>query len=228
MKEKLGPVLWQFPPNFAFDPERFETFFQLLPRDSKSAAQLARHHDAKLKGRALTRADTNRPIRHAVEIRHESFRNAEFIALLRKHGVALVIADTAGRWPFGEDVTADFIYARLHGAEELYASGYTPEALDAWAGRLKAWRGGKQPADANLWSDRKPAKAKHRDVFVYFDNDVKVKAPFDAMGLADRLGEAARGAARTDRAEVAPTEIARLLSERVRSHWPGVRKAKSG
>jgi uncharacterized protein YecE (DUF72 family) len=188
LKEKLGPILWQFPPNFAFDAKKLETFFNLLPRDTTEAAREAKHHDAKLKGRSLTTAEVKLPLRYAVEIRHESFKTPEFIALLRKHRIALVIADTAGNWPFGEDITADFVYLRLHGAEQLYASGYTPAALDHWASRLKLWRAGKQPGDAERWSPAKPPAARARDIFCYFDNDVKVKAPFDAMSLAHRLG----------------------------------------
>ena len=108
------------------------------------------------------------------------------------HKIALVFADTAGKWPYAEDLTSDFVYARLHGDEELYASGYTEPALDRLAERFKAWSGGKQPTDARLWSSKKPPRAKQRDIFVYFDNDVKVRAPFDAMSLADRLGPGAR------------------------------------
>jgi uncharacterized protein YecE (DUF72 family) len=226
LKEKLGPILWQLPPNFLFDAEKFETFFGLLPRDTESAVKLAKHHDDWMKGRTLIQTDAKRPLRYAVEIRHASFETPEFIDLLRRHKIALVIADTAGKWPLSEDVTADFIYARLHGDEELYASGYSPEALDHWADRIEAWRAGKEPPDARHWSTKKPPKAKQRDVFVYFDNDVKVKSPFDAMSLADRLGEAARGVDRDGKVEP-PKKIKKALSERVRSHWPAARGGKS-
>jgi uncharacterized protein YecE (DUF72 family) len=226
LKEKLGPILWQFPPNFVFDAEKFEAFFKLLPRDTESAAKLAKGHDAKLKGGAYLDVDANRPIRHAVEIRHASFENAEFIDLLRRHNLAIVIADTAGKWPFTQDVTADFIYARLHGDEELYASGYSPEALDSWAAKFKAWQKGKEPKEPKHWSKQKPPKATSRDIFVYFDNDVKVKAPFDAMALADRMGHDARGAGRKGGAETAPAEITKRYSARVRSHWPGPPKKR--
>jgi uncharacterized protein YecE (DUF72 family) len=96
LKEKLGPILWQFPPGFAFNEERFEEFFEMLPRDTQSAAKLAREHDARLEGRAWTKADANRPMRHCVEIRHDTFKDERFIRLLRKHDIALVFADTAG------------------------------------------------------------------------------------------------------------------------------------
>ncbi len=167
---RLGPVLWQLPPTLGFDAERLAAFFDLLPRTTTAAAELARAHDAKVADdHALTRADADMPVRHAMEVRHDSFRAPEAAALLREHDVALVVADTAGKWPYLEEVTADFVYVRLHGSEELYASGYTDEALDGWAARLAAWR------DDGL------------DCYVYFDNDMKVRAPFDAMGLIERL-----------------------------------------
>jgi uncharacterized protein YecE (DUF72 family) len=119
LRGKLGPILWQFPPNMRYDRERFEAFLQLLPRDTVQAQALARRHDHHVKGRARLAVDRNRRLRHAVEIRHESFRDADFIALLRRHGVALVVADTAGKWPLLEDVTAGFMYLRLHGDTEL-------------------------------------------------------------------------------------------------------------
>jgi uncharacterized protein YecE (DUF72 family) len=127
-------------------------------------------------------------LRHAVEIRHASFADPSFVALLREHGVALVVADAAGRWPYLEDVTADFMYLRLHGEEELYASGYTEEALDRWAARIDAWRRGSEPADARRIGDTPAPAARPRDVYCYFDNDVKVKAPYDARRLMEKLG----------------------------------------
>ncbi len=166
----MGPVLWQLPPTSGFDAGRLAAFFELLPRTTAAAAELAEHHDDKLTDdRAWTRTDADRPIRHALEVRHDSFRAPEAASLLREHAVALVVADTAGKWPYLEEVTADFVYVRLHGAEELYASGYTDEALDQWAARIAAWR------DDGL------------DAYVYFDNDIKVHAPYDAMGLIERL-----------------------------------------
>jgi len=187
LNEKLGPILWQFPPNMPFDLDRFEAFFELLPRDTEAGAKFAKGHDAKLKHRALTRTDRRRPIRHAVEIRRAEFVVPEFMALLRKHQIALVFADTAGRWPYTEDLTADFVYARLHGAEELYVSGYTDAALDWWADRVRAWRKGSEPPDARRLLKAQPPRRRGRDVYVYFDNDAKVKAPFDAMSLAAKL-----------------------------------------
>lgn len=126
LKEKLGPILWQFAPNFKFDAELFEAFLEQLPRDTEQAAALARQHDAHVNGHASLKASRKQPLRHAVEIRNESFIDPVFVRLLKRHNTALVIADTAGKWPYREDLTSDFVYLRLHGAEELYASGYTP------------------------------------------------------------------------------------------------------
>lgn len=195
--EKLGPILWQFPSNLRFDPARFEAFLSLLPKTTDEAATLARRHDARLKGRAWTHGDVKLPVRHAFEVRHESFLVPEFAALLRRHGAALVFADTARVWPYTEEVTADFIYARLHGAEHLYASGYTDAQLDWWAERIRVWHRGGEPRDARRISDEKPPGEGGRDVYVYFDNDARARAPFDAMRLAERLsgGRAARRAA---------------------------------
>jgi uncharacterized protein YecE (DUF72 family) len=190
LADKLGPILWQFPPQLGFDAERFATFFALLPRDSEAALALAREHDQRLDGRAWLAIDRRRPIRHAVEIRHPSFVDPAFVALLRRHRIALVVADTAGRWPLLEDLTADFVYLRLHGDEELYASGYSDAALDRWAERIDAWRRGTQLADARLASSVAAPPRQRRDVYCYFDNDVKVHAPYDAAHLAARLGVA--------------------------------------
>jgi len=188
LNAKLGPILWQFPPQLGFDAARFDAFFSLLPRDTGAALALARRHDSRLAGRSVLEIHAVRPLRHAVEIRHPSFVDPAFVALLRRHRIALVVADTAGRWPWLEDLTADFVYVRLHGDEELYASGYGDAALDRWAARIDAWRRGTQVEDARLASPRQAAKRARRDVYCYFDNDVKVHAPYDAARLAQRLG----------------------------------------
>jgi len=172
LREKAGPFLWQFPPNFKYEPERLEAFFEMLPLC----------------------IDAVRPLRHAIEIRHESFIDPSFVKLLRKHRIALVVADTAGKWPYCEDVTADFMYLRLHGDKELYASGYTDEALDRWAERIRDWSAGGEIPSAKKIANLPPPSRKSRDVYCYFDNDMKVKAPFDAKKLIAKLGlaEAAR------------------------------------
>ncbi|HEX5420549.1 MAG TPA: DUF72 domain-containing protein [Gammaproteobacteria bacterium] len=187
LEEKLGPLLWQLPPSMKYERDRLASFLDLLPESGADAAKLAHKHDARVAGRSSLPTDPKRRLRHAIEVRHESFVQEEFIESLRQRGIALVIADTAGQWPLVEDVTADFVYVRLHGEQELYASGYTDEALGRWADKIRAWSGGGQPEEANRASARPPPRRKGRDVFVYFDNDAKVHAPFDAMRLAEKL-----------------------------------------
>ncbi|HEX7967912.1 MAG TPA: DUF72 domain-containing protein [Stellaceae bacterium] len=186
---KLGPILWQLPAWMPFDEARIERFLALLPRDTAEAARFAKRRDRKImKGRALLEAEGEWRIRHALEVRHESFRDKRFITLLRRSGVALVVSD-APQWPRFEDVTADFVYLRLHGAEEVYASGYDDDALDFWAARVRRWTAGGEPDDVHRFGP--PARtSKTRDAYVYFDNDAKVRAPGDALGLAHRLGVA--------------------------------------
>jgi uncharacterized protein YecE (DUF72 family) len=188
LREKLGPILWQFPPMFHWNEEKFRIFFELLPPDTSSAARLAKRHNEKLKGRAWTKTDESRPLRYAIEIRHDSFMIPKFFSLLRKHQMAFVFSDAAAKWPYAEDLTTDFVYCRLHGAEELYASGYSDRVLNKWAERIQKWRVGKQPRDARLVTSRKETQSGVRDIYVYFDNDAKVHAPFDARRLAKRLG----------------------------------------
>jgi uncharacterized protein YecE (DUF72 family) len=185
---KLGPILWQFPPTFRFDAEKLETFFDLLPRDSEAAVECGRRHDHRLKGRAYLKSDKRRAIRHAMEVRHESFRDPAFIALLRKHDIALVCADTV-EWPLLMDVTSDFVYVRLHGSTELYKSAYSPAALKRWAARVAAWRDG-TPMTDGIFASPRAAKRMKRDVYLYFDNTDKLQAPRDALSLMRRLGQA--------------------------------------
>ena len=188
LKEKLGPILWQFPPSFKFDPALFEAFLRQLPHDTEAALAIAKGCEARMEGRSHLSIDRKRQMRHAVEIRNASFVNPAFIDLLRKYKVALVVADTAGKWPHQEDLTSDFVYIRLHGAEELYTSGYTDAALDDWSQRIQRWGKGSQPDDARLISSSKPRPRRSREVYCYFDNDVKVRAPYDARQLLRRLG----------------------------------------
>jgi uncharacterized protein YecE (DUF72 family) len=188
---KLGPILWQFPASFRYDRERIEPFLALLPRDTEAAAMLAHRHDQRVSGRSWLRTDAKRPLRHAIEVRHDSFADPGFIALLRAHNAALVASDAVD-WPLFADATADFAYCRLHGSEELYTSGYDDEALDRWAARVRAWAEGREPKDMKQIAKR-AAPRRPRDVFVFFDNDAKVRAPFDAQGLMARLGQAKEG-----------------------------------
>jgi uncharacterized protein YecE (DUF72 family) len=217
LNEKLGPILWQFPPNMQFDPDLFEAFLAQLPHSTKEATKLRKQSDARIKGRMWAEVDRDRPMRHAVEIRHDSFATAAFVRLLRKHGVALVIADTAGKWPMLHDLTADFVYVRLHGAEELYASGYTDAALDDWAAKIRALSCGRDAPDAPCVGPETQKRAK-RDVYVYFDNDVKVRSPFDAARLAVKLGLRTHPLKET---EDAPSK------EVPRPQWPVVRDGKA-
>ena len=180
----LGPVLWQFPSNFRFDRARLEAFLRLLPHDTAAAAALGRKHDATLPTPAWLKVESVRPLRHAFEVRHESFRCVEFIELLRAHGVALVCADTL-RWPNLMDVTSDFVYCRLHGSAGGAEPGYDNATLNRWARRLKAWSSGDEPDDAERIGGK--ARRRKRDVFVVFDSATKARAPVNAMELIRRL-----------------------------------------
>jgi len=186
LNEKLGPILWQLPPTLRYAPTQVEDFLSILPHDMQAAAALAAEHDDWMTGRSWLEADRARPLRHAMEVRHASFAQPAFIEQLRRHGVALVVADSPGKWPYMEDVTSDFMYLRLHGEKELYASGYTAQALDGWAQRVRAWCDGGEPEDARRVDGPVPSAAA-RDVYCYFDNDAKVRAPFDAAGLIERM-----------------------------------------
>lgn len=185
--DKLGPLLWQLPPSMRFDAEVLGAFLALLPRDTAEARRLARRHDTRMAGRSAFGDRKSRPLRHAFEVRHGSFLDPAFVALLRRRNVALVVADTGGRYPDPEDQPADFTYLRLHGPKELYASGYTAQGLDHWAARASAWARGERPPDAKLAAPDK-SRPGPRDLYCYFDNDAKVNAPFDAAGLTERLG----------------------------------------
>ena len=172
---KTGPFLWQLPATYRFEAERLDSFMRLLPRSSHDAEAVARQHDHRLRRGALVEAAAAVPYRHAFEVRHPTYFNDEFFSLLRTHGCALVVADTAGKFPYAEEITADFVYVRLHGAQQLYVSQYADDELDAWAEKILAWRG---------------SGRRRRDLYVYFDNDAKVHAPFDALRLRKRIDAA--------------------------------------
>ncbi|MGO4599168.1 DUF72 domain-containing protein [Terrabacter sp. 2RAF25] len=168
---QLGPILWQLPERLHFDHDRLASFFELLPTTTGAAAALAANHDDKVKeDRSLTTTEVDVPLRHALEPRHESFDSDEARGLCAEHGIAMVVADSAGRWPVMHDATSDFRYVRLHGETELYASGYSDESLDRWAQTCIEWLG------------------EGHDVHVYFDNDARGHAPHDALRLLARLG----------------------------------------
>lgn len=183
LEEKLGPILWQFSPRMRLD-DRFEQFLKLLPASTGQAARIARGHGPRVRD-PWTRTRRDRPIRHAIEIRDESFFIPEFMDMLRHYRAALVFSDAAD-WTYVEDVTADFIYARLHGSEALYTSGYDDESLARWAAKIRRWQRGSEPPDAQRIGPP-PVRRARRDVYVYFDNDAKVRAPFDAMRLIELL-----------------------------------------
>jgi uncharacterized protein YecE (DUF72 family) len=184
---KLGPVLWQFPPNFAFQKELFEAFLKLLPHNTAAAAKMAQRHDGRLKKGTWTKSDAKRPLLHAVEIRHDSFVDPAFIKMLRKYDVALVCADTV-KWPRLMDATAnDFIYCRLHGSEELYRSNYSAHDLGKWARRVVAWARGEKAQGKHVLKGKPDGRP--RNVYLYFDNTDKVRAPGNAAGLIARVAK---------------------------------------
>src|SRR6185295_11695993 len=108
------------PPQLSFIPDRIECFLAMLPKTTGEAARIARHHDHRVKHGAYLEVRHDVPLRHAMEVRHETFIDAAFTKVLKKYGVALCVADTAGKWPFLDEVTADFVYVRLHGDKKLY------------------------------------------------------------------------------------------------------------
>jgi uncharacterized protein YecE (DUF72 family) len=170
LDQTLGPILWQLPATFAYDEQVLADFFAMLPRTTTEAAELATRHDDKVTGDKLWSGEVvERPLSYALEPRHMSFASPPALELLGSCDVALVVADSAGKWPRFEQAVGPLVYARLHGDTELYASGYTDKALDEWAERLRGWTAG------------------GRDAFVYFDNDMKGYAPHDARRLIARL-----------------------------------------
>jgi uncharacterized protein YecE (DUF72 family) len=163
LKEKLGPINWQFLPTKKFEPADFETFLKLLP--------------ASIDGRR---------IRHVVEVRHESFRVPEFVALVREYGVAVVITDSLA-FPRISDITAPFVYARLGRCSKTIKTGYSSDVLDKWAIRARIWSYGSSPDDLERISDLEEHPPKRRDVFIYMVNGFKPKAPAAATALIERL-----------------------------------------
>lgn len=170
---RLGPILWQLPARQHFDAEIVEAFLDTLPQTAAEALSLARRRDERLQDRTWLEIDADRPLRYALEPRSDSFADPSSLGLLQEHGTSLVIADTAGKWPRFDALTADFVYIRLHGAQMLYHSAYTEEELREWARLIRGW------ADGTGADDGKP-----RDVFVYFDNDARGHAPHDALALS--------------------------------------------
>jgi uncharacterized protein YecE (DUF72 family) len=185
---KLGPILWQLPPQTSFNVERIEQFLKLLPHTQRQAAAYAKQRDEWMATRSWLDVEEDLPLRHAMESRHKSFATPEYIELLRKYGVALVVADSV-KWPVMMDITADFVYCRLHGSDKVYPDGYTPEALDIWARRAIGWSRGEEVTDGTRIHPEPGPQQASRDVYVYFDDDNKVRAPFDAQSLSKRIKE---------------------------------------
>ena len=165
---KTGPFLWQLPSTYQFQADRVESFLSMLPKTARAAEKVAAGHDARVRD-PLCEAAAPVRYRHAMEVRHPSYFVPEFYKLLERHGVGFVVSDTAGKFPYAEEVTAPFVYVRLHGSKKLYVSGYDDAELDEWSARVCAWRNA------------------GNDVYVYFDNDAKVHAPHDAMRLMERV-----------------------------------------
>lgn len=187
LDDKLGPILWQLPGRLHFDAQRVDRFLQLLPRDTDGAADLARHHDDRVDDVSYGPDRTHR-LRHVLEVRHPSFLCDEMVTIARRYGVALAFSHSS-EWPYVEEVTAGFVYLRLHGPGRLYASSYGEERLEGWAERIREWHRAAEPADAVRIGDRRPPDRKERDVYVYFDNDEGGHAPREAQRLKRLLGE---------------------------------------
>ena len=185
---KLGPILWQFPPAFKFNPQLLQNFFDLLPRTHQQAATYARQRDEWMAERSWLDVEEDLPLRYAIETRNKSFAVPEYIDMLRKNNIAVVVADTE-KWPRMMDITADFVYCRLHGNEEIYPNGYDDAGIDSWARRVLAWARGEEVTDGMRVHPEPGPKQTSRDVYVYFDDDVKVRAPHDAMSLGRRIAE---------------------------------------
>jgi uncharacterized protein YecE (DUF72 family) len=185
LDDRLGPILWQLPQNMRLDEEILDAFLELLPGDTEAAAHLARDHDNRVEHVSYG-GDTRRRLRHVLEIRHESFMRPETARIARRHGVAMCSSHSS-EWPYMEEITAGFVYLRLHGPRKLYASQYQDSELDRWADRVRTWNAGGEPEDAERISELEAPRRKERDVYVYFDNTACGYAPDDARNLMDRL-----------------------------------------
>jgi uncharacterized protein YecE (DUF72 family) len=164
LKSKLGPILWQLADTKVFDPKEIDGFLALLP---KTAGAL--------------------PLRHALEVRHASFPNREVLDIARKRGVAVVYEDDATH-PAFSDLTSTFVYARLRRCVAARATGYSPAALKEWLLRAQLWASGKEPVDLPRVTAAPKTAAPPRDVFIYFINGAKERAPAAAQKLISLLG----------------------------------------
>jgi uncharacterized protein YecE (DUF72 family) len=187
LREKLGPIVWQFAERQRLNAERLEEFLSLLPKDTDEAAALAASHDRRLSGRSWTATDRKRPLRHAIEVRGESFLVPEVVRIARAARVAIVVSH-AGGWRMVDEPTAGFVYVRLHGAPDTYGSQYGDRALETWARRIERWVRAERSGEVPGITERALPRHQRRDVYVYFDNDRFAHAPDDAVRLARRLG----------------------------------------
>jgi uncharacterized protein YecE (DUF72 family) len=174
LKEKLGPILWQFPPHLSYKDSRFEEFAKILPKNSQDAASVSRSYNQRVLKEAFTEAVSDFPIRHAFEVRHPSFENPEFLAMLKHYQIAAVFVDSCKQKPIFKESTSNFVYYRMHGDEAQLKEGYPLTRLKKIAYDLQSWTEKKQD---------QPAK----DVYLFFNNDVKVHAPQDAVKLQSLL-----------------------------------------
>jgi uncharacterized protein YecE (DUF72 family) len=163
LKDKLGPIVWQFAPTKKFEPDDFEAFLAMLPSEFEGRRQ-----------------------RHVVEVRHDSFCTAEFIDLARSYSVAICIADSQ-KYPLIADLTADFVYARLQSSSDDYETGYSSAALDLWTKRAKSWAAGAMPEDLPSLSDKPAPHAASRDCFIYFIAGAKHRNPTAAQAMIERV-----------------------------------------
>lgn len=185
LDQKLGPVLWQLHPNMKFDADRVESFLSSLPHDTDAAIELAKRHDDRIEDVSYGPGENHR-VRHVLEPRHETFLDPELARIARDHGVALAFSHSS-EWPYLEEITAGFVYIRLHGPGELYSSPYGDERLRRWADRIVEWRDGGVPSDSDRISDAQPPTRKSRDVYVYFDNTAAGHAPKEAEALMEMI-----------------------------------------
>jgi uncharacterized protein YecE (DUF72 family) len=184
--ETMGPILWHVPPRTNWHPELFSRFLSWLPKDSDSAYRLAREHDAKVEQPQLTGAYQG-PLTHVIEVRSRVMLLPEMFDMLAEHEVGFALTDSAGSWPYAEEVTGPVVYCRLHGHEQTYVSRYSDEQLDWWAKRARAWMAGKPWNSPVLMRDPARQDQRRHDVYFFFDNDGRGHAPFDARRLAERL-----------------------------------------
>lgn len=186
--ERLAPFLWQLPANLGFDAERLERFLETLPRDTDEAGELASEHDDRVAEPVTRSPDGTHRLRHALEVRHESYLEPQALRILKRRGIALVFSH-GDQWSYAEDVTAGFVYLRLHGPDELYASPYSDDELRVWADRVHAWQSADEPPDAHRATRVVAPTRKGRDVYVFFDNDAEAYAPHNALRLRELLDD---------------------------------------